>query len=192
MICIKNYLNKLFSLFCTFSLVLVLSACTGEKVTDIDSFLSSFAENSGVQVSKYDVSGFYDSDTGTLTHCFIYGETLISLNSYESSMKIFSADAFSEKNIGAEYKNAVKLMLESLTTLSDIEISDAVEKLVKSDGDFSRHNEHIGEYSLSFLKFDAGNKFTVKFDRLIETEETSIPATQREFREYETIEEFSG
>lgn len=170
-----------------FIMLLTFVGCTGENAVDIDSFLLSFSETSGVQINKSEIDGFYEN--GKICHCFTFGDILVSLTSDENTMKIISADAVTEKENGDEYKNTVRLILSSLTVLSDDEISGAVSSLISPNGTFSRGTMHLGEYSLSFIELDSGCKFTVKFDRFIAPETTKTPETQCEFDEYDTIPE---
>ena len=171
-------------------LLLSLVGCVSPTVTDVDSFITAFNSLSETQISKSDFCGF--SEDGKISHCFMIGDTLVSLNSDEETMKIFSADAVTEKQPDEEYKNAVKLMLSSLTTLSDEDVRDAVSKLVSTSGGFYRTATQTHDYYLSFVSVDAGSKFTVKFNELVPTETTKIPVTRQEYTDYSTIPEFTG
>lgn len=174
----------------TVFLLVSLVGCAKPTVTDVDSFISAFNSLSPTQISKSDFCGF--SEGGEISHCFMIGDTLVSLNSSEETMKILSADALTEKKPDEEYKNAVRLMLASLTALSDADISDAVSKLVSTSGGFFRTSMQTHDYTLSFVSVDAGSKFTVKFNELVPTQTTKIPVTRHEYEEYSTIPEFTG
>lgn len=170
-------------------MLIFLGGCADEPLTDIDSFIAAYNEISQSEISKTDFCGFADS--GKISHCFMIGDTLISLNTDEESMKIESADAVTEEKPDEEYKNAVRLMLQSLTTLSDNDIYDTVEKMIPTSSGFIRTSTEDHEYSLSFVSVDAGSKFTLGFNRLVPTETTKIPVTQQEFKEFSTIPDFT-
>ncbi len=164
--------------------------CSRETVTDIDSFILKFNSLSQQKIEKTDISGF--SENGEICHCFMFGETLISLNSKEDTMKIFSADAVTEKVPDDEYKNAVMLMLKSITDIPYSDISDTVNELVTESGGFVRTLSQTHDYTFSFISADAGSKFTVKFNELVPTRTTEIPVTNREYDNYSTIPEPTG
>lgn len=178
---IKKYVLSLVLLLSLFS----LSACTNSTLRNVDTFISCFNEFSDHQISKSDFYGF--SENGVISHCLMVDDILISLDSKEENMEIMSADVLTEKTPDEKYKSVVRLMLKSLTTLSDSDISNITDSLIKTDSDFMRLSDSTYEYSFSFVFLDVGSKFTLSFNRLVPTQTTNIPATEKEFSEYSTI-----
>ncbi|MGN0464510.1 MAG: hypothetical protein ACI4GA_07445 [Acutalibacteraceae bacterium] len=165
-------------------------ACAHSTLINIDSFLEAFSENSGSQITKEDITAF--EENGGICHCFKIGDATIALHSDGETMKITSADAVTEKQPDDEYKNTVRLMVESLTDMNENNISRLVSEMTATNGGFSRSSYQTHNYTLKFISVDAGSKFSVFFNELVPTETTKIPATQREFEEYSTIPEFTG
>lgn len=182
---------KRFVLISALAILLILfGGCASQTVTDIDSFIAAFNEISPVKVEKSDICGF--AENGEIDHCFMLDETLISLNTDEETMKILSADAVTENKPDENYKNTVRLMLMSLTDISDNDIIDIVTKLIPTNGGFIRTSTETHDYTLTFVSVDAGSKFTVRFNELVPTQTTNIPATRHEYESYSTIPEFTG
>lgn len=172
-------MKRVIAFLLSLSFVFCLSGCVSDENSDIDTFLRVFNEKSPSPVAKEDVVGI--SKDGEISHCFSFGDCLICLNSKEENMKIFSADIISDKEIGSEFESAVRLTLSSLTTLSDADISSFVSRLGSSSDGFSRFREVTHDYTLSFVRFDLGSKFTVSFNSLVEPQTTNIPVTDKEF-----------
>lgn len=164
-----------------------LVGCVGEDLSDVDTFLSAFNEKSPSPVLKEDIIGV--SQDGKISHCLRFGDSLISLNCNEETMKIFSADIVTDKKPSDEFESAVRLTVSSLTTLADSDISALMAKLIRFDDGFYRLTETMHDYTFSFIFFDGGGKFTLSFNSLVPTETTSIPVTVKEFESYDVISE---
>lgn len=183
-------MKKYILLLPAFVLAFIFSGCVGESLQDIDTFILSYNKVSARPIERADISAF--SQDGNINYCFDIGEAFVVLCADENTAKIKYADIVTTENINEEYKSAVTLVLSSLTTLSDIEISSAVSSLVSSSDGYFSTREQVRDYTFAFTSADAGSKFTVSFNSLVPTQTTKTPVTQREFEEYETIEEFTG
>lgn len=178
---IKRYRLILFVL----PVLIFLSGCSNSTLRNVDTFIDNFNEISDKEISKPDIYGF--EENGIISHCFTIDDTLISLNTNKDNMLIMSADAVTEKSPDENYKNAVRLMIKSLTTIPDHDIFNKTETLISSSNKFVRATDEMYEYTLSYISLDVGSKFTLSFNRLIPAETTNIPVTDQEFKEYSTI-----
>lgn len=168
-------------------MMLMLSACSGEHLYNVDSFIEKYNAVSGSTVKKEDFISYTDRDK--TDYCTELDGILLSVTVDRSLNKVsrinLCGDNVSSENMENLAKDIINCLTDGDTAKAD-QITEGLnmEKHLSSD---NFYKSYIFEKDLTygFISTDAGNLFYVNFNEFTPVSPTEIP----EFQENYTLAE---